>query len=182
MSKVSIPEEAILSKIYEIRGQKVMLDRDLAELYQVETRVLKQSVRRNIKRFPEDFMFEMDKEEFENWRSQNVTSSEDKKGLRYAPFCFTEQGVTMLSCVLNSDQAIEMNIRIVRTFTKMREMLLTHKDILSELEKIRKETGNNSKDIELIFKYLKQLEAVKQQELEQENRKPIGYKRPDEKD
>ncbi|KAA3645184.1 MAG: ORF6N domain-containing protein [Bacteroidetes bacterium] len=180
MSKVSIPEEVILSKIYEIRGQKVMLDRDLAELYEVETRVLKQSVRRNMKRFPEDFMFEMDKEEFENWRSQNVTSNEDRKGLRYAPFCFTEQGLTMLSCVLNSDRAIEMNIRIVRTFTKMREMLLTHKDILSELEKIRKETGSNSKDIELIFKYLKQLEAVKQQELDQKNREAIGYKRKNE--
>lgn len=176
MSELSIPDEVIISKIYEIRGQKVMLDRDLAELYEVETRVLKQAIRRNINRFPDDFMFEMDKEEFNNWRSQNVMSKADRKGLRYAPFCFTEQGVTMLSCALNSDQAIAMNIRIVRTFTKIREMLLTHKDILSELEKIKNEVGDHSKDIELIFKYLKQLEAAKQQEIEQQNRTPIGYK------
>ena len=129
-TEIAIPQEIILNKIYEIRGQKVMLDRDLAELYGVETKVLKQAVRRNIQRFPEDFMFEMLKDEFQNWRSQFVTSNSEKMGLRYTPFCFTEQGVTMLSCVLNSQRAIEVNIQIIRTFTKMREMILTHKDIL----------------------------------------------------
>src|SRR6187431_2124688 len=116
-----------------------MIDRDLADLYGVETRALKQAVRRNLSRFPGDFMFEMNKEEFEIWRSQNVTSNEDKLGLRHSPFCFTEQGVTMLSCILNSDRAIEVNIRVIRIFTKLREMLLTHKDILIKLEKIEKE-------------------------------------------
>lgn len=99
--------QIIKSKILIIRGNKVMLDRDLAELYGVETRVLKQAVRRNIKRFPDDFMFQLSKEEFVNWRSQNVMSNADKMGLRYPPFAFTEQGVAMLSSVLNSDKAID---------------------------------------------------------------------------
>ena len=178
MSKeIAIPEEVVMSKIYKIRGQKVMLDRDLAELYQVETKRLKEAVRRNISRFPEDFMFEMTKNEFEIWRSQIATSKSDQKGLRYVPFCFTEQGVTMLSCVLSSDRAIEVNIRIIRIFTKMREMLLTHKDILMELEIIKQKLGSNSNDIELIFTYLKQFEQAKQKELEQEQRIKIGFKK-----
>ncbi|WP_298764430.1 ORF6N domain-containing protein [uncultured Polaribacter sp.] len=105
-----IPDEIITNKIYLIRDQKVMLDRDLAELYEVETRVLKQAVKRKLNRFPEDFMFELNKIEFENWRSQFVTSNSDKMGLRYAPMVFTEQGVAMLSSVLNSDRAIAVNI------------------------------------------------------------------------
>ena len=98
-SSIVVADEVIMNKIYVVREQKVMIDRDLAELYQVETKRLKEAVRRNPKRFPKDFMFEMNKKEFENWRSQNASSKSDKKGLRYAPFCFTEQGVTMLSCV-----------------------------------------------------------------------------------
>ncbi|MEO5649857.1 MAG: ORF6N domain-containing protein [Ginsengibacter sp.] len=97
---IAAADEAIMNKIYVIRGKKVMIDRDLSELYEVETKRLKEAVRRNVNRFPKDFMFEMNKKEFENWRTQNATSKEDKQGLRYAPFCFTEQGVTMLSCVL----------------------------------------------------------------------------------
>ncbi len=108
-SSLLIPEERIMDKIYLIRDQKIMLDRDLALLYGVGTKVLKQAVKRNIQRFPEDFMFEMTKEELENWRSQFVTSNSERMGLRYAPFCFTEQGVTMLSCVLNSKRAINVN-------------------------------------------------------------------------
>ena len=123
---ISIPDEIIISKIYLIRDQKVMLDRDLAELYGVETKYLKRQVKRNFERFPVDFMFELNEKEFNDWRSQYVTSNSDKMGLRYAPFCFTEQGVTMLSCVLNSKTAIEVNIRIIRVFSKMREMILTH--------------------------------------------------------
>ena len=101
----TLPAERITSKIYFIRNQKVMLDRDLAELYGVETKVLKQAVRRNIKRFPKDFMFELTTKEFSDWRSQFVTSKSDKKGLRYEPMVFTEQGVAMLSSILNSDRA-----------------------------------------------------------------------------
>ena len=110
---IVLAEEAIISKIYLIRGQKVMIDRDLAGLYGVETKRLKEAVRRNASRFPSDFMFEMNKEEFEDWRTQNATSKEDKQGLRYAPFCFTEQGVTMLSCVLSRERAIAVNIQIM---------------------------------------------------------------------
>lgn len=174
---LAVPEAVIASKIYELRGLKVMIDRDLAELFGVETRVLKQAVRRNTNRFPEDFMFEMSKEELESWRSQNVTSKEDKKGLRYAPFCFTEQGVTMLSCVLNSERAIAVNIRIVRIFTKMREMLLTQKDLLLEMEEIRKKVSGQDEKIDLIFGYLKQF--IKEQETP---RKSIGYKTNSNKD
>ena len=108
----TVPIESIVSKIVFIRDEKVMLDRDLAELYGVETKVLKQAVRRNIKRFPGDFMFELTKKEFENWRSQFVTSNSDKMGLRYKPMAFTEQGVAMLSSVLHSNRAIEVNIAI----------------------------------------------------------------------
>ena len=154
---VQLVDETVMNKIFLIRNQKVMLDRDLAELYGIETKHLKQAVRRNIPRFPEDFMFEMNEVEFENWRSQNVTSNSDKLGLRYAPFCFTEQGVTMLSCILNSERAIAVNIQVIRIFTRMREMLLTHKDILWQLEKIEQKLSGHDKEIETIFHYLKQL-------------------------
>lgn len=149
-----------------------MIDRDLAELYGVGTKVLKQAVKRNIERFPKDFMFELTDDEFQNWRSQFVTSKSDIMGLRHAPFCFTEQGVTMLSCVLNSQKAIDTNIRIIRVFTKMREMLLTHKDILLKLEKFEKQLAINSEDIQLIFKALKKLLNPLR-----ELKRQIGYKR-----
>ena len=152
-----------------------MLDSDLAELYGVETRTMNQAVKRNESRFPKDFMFTLTSSEWENLKSQNVTSSWG--GRRKLPKVFTEQGVAMLSSVLNSETAIAVNIQIIRVFSRIREMLLTHKDILSELEKIKQTVSSNSKDIELIFQYLKQFEAAKQQELEQQNRKPIGYKR-----
>ena len=170
-----IPDEAIVSRIYLIRGQKVMLDRDLGELFGVATKALKQAVKRNIKRFPIDFMFELTNEEFQNWRSQIVTSKSDIMGLRYPPFCFTEQGVTMLSCILNSQRAIETNIRIIRVFSKMREMLLTHKDILIKLEQFEKQVVKNSEDIQLIFEALNQLLNPVQ-----EPRKRIGFKRKNE--
>jgi len=168
---ILVPDEVIMNKIYLIRGQKVMLDRDLATLYGVETKRLKEAVRRNIERFPKDFMFEMTKKELEAWRSETTLSEEDKKGLRYTPFCFTEQGVTMLSCVLNSQRAIEVNIRIIRIFTKLREIVLTHKDILLKLEQIEKQVTQNSKEIQIIFSALRQL-------LQQEDkpRERIGFK------
>ena len=173
--KVTIPDEIITNKIYIIREQKVMIDRDLAELYGVETKYLKRQVKRNKERFPEDFMFEMTKEEFQNWRSQFVTSnSSDKMGLRYAPYVFTEQGVAMLSSVLNSSRAIAVNIRIIRVFTKIREMLTDNLNIKLEIEEIKKKLSNQNKNIELVFSYLDELLEKK------ENQKPrpkIGYKK-----
>jgi len=166
----TIPDERIISKIYLIRGQKVMIDRDIAELYGVETKRLKEAVRRNIERFPEDFMFEMTKEEFKNWRTQFATSKSDVLGLRYTPFCFTEQGVTMLSCVLSSQRAIEVNIRIIRVFTRMKEMLLTHKDILLKLEQLEKQVVQNNEEIQMIFNAIKQLLNPPR-----EPRKKIGF-------
>ena len=117
MTKI-VPIESIVSKIIFLRGEKVLLDRDLAKLYRVQTKVLKQAVRRNIKRFPSDFMFELSKVEFEDWRSQFVTSNSDKMGLRYKSMAFTEQGVAMLSSVLKSERAIEVNIAIMRAFVR----------------------------------------------------------------
>jgi hypothetical protein len=133
-----IPSERILERIYLIRERKVMLDRDLAKLYGVKTKALKQAVRRNARRFPHDFMFELTKEEFENWRSQFVTSNGDKMGLRYRPMAFTEQGVAMLSSVLNSERAIQVNIVIMRVFTRFREMLETHEALRRKLEAMEK--------------------------------------------
>ncbi len=151
------PDEIVMSKIYLIRKQKVMIDRDLAELYGVETKVLKQAVRRNLNRFPNDFMFEMTRKELENWRSQFVTSNlESKMSLRYAPFCFTEHGVLMLSSVLNSQSAIQVNIQIMRIYTRLREMLYSHKDILLKMEEMNKRIGKQDKNIQLVFDYLNQ--------------------------
>lgn len=173
--KPIVPDEVIVSKIYVIRDQKVMLDRDLAELFGVETRVLKQAVRRNINRFPKDFMFEMTKEELAVWRSQNVTSKSDKKGLRYAPFCFTEQGVTMLSCVLNSGRAIEMNIIIVRIFVKLREMLSTSKELVVRMNEFEQKLEGQGEEIQVLFEYIKKLIEDKEQQVEQASRKKIGF-------
>ncbi len=172
-----LPDEIIISKIYMIRGKKVMIDRDLAELYDVETRVLNQAVRRNEKRFPEDFMFQMIKEEMENWKSQIVISNSEKMGLRKPPLVFTEQGVAMLSSVLNSDRAIMVNIQIMRVFTKMRELVETHREILHKLEHLEKKDIEQDEKIMLIFEYLKQLEKAKQEGLEFKNRPKIGFKK-----
>ena len=155
--QIEIPEEIIINKIYFIHDQKVMLDRDLAELYGVETKYLKRQVKRNQLRFPTDFMFELNDSEFKEWRSQNVTSNADKMGLRYAPYAFTEDGVSQLSTVLNSERAIKVNIQIIRLFSKMRKMLLTHKDILLKLEKIEKQLSNHDDDLEMVFNTLKEL-------------------------
>jgi len=170
---VLIPDERIMDKIFLIRGQKVMLDRDLAELYGLDTKVLKQQVRRNLNRFPDDFMFELTKEEFENWRSQFVTSNSDRMGLRYSPMVFTEHGVLMLSSVLNSKKAIAVNIQIMRIFTRMRQMLTDTLSLKLEVEEIRKKVQNQDKNIELVFSYLDEL--INKQE-EQPPCKRIGYK------
>ncbi len=166
-----LPDEIIISKIYLIRGQKVMLDRDLAEMYGVETRTLNQAVKRNIDRFPKDFMFQLTIEEFENWKSQIVISNSEKMSLRKPPFAFTEQGVSMLSGVLNSPVAIQVHIQIIRIFSKMRELLLTNKEILLKLETLENDVKGNKADIAAIFSALRQL-------IEQPSpkRKMIGFK------
>ena len=170
-NKIEIHEGIITNKIYIIRNQKVMIDRDLAELYGVETRVLKQAVKRNIERFPEDFMFELSNEEFTNWRSQYVTSSHG--GNRYIPFAFTEQGVAMLSSVLNSKKAIEVNIKIIRVFTKIRQSLSDNLNLAIEIEEIKKKLTSQSKNIELVFSYLDKLFDKK----ENLKRTKIGFKK-----
>ncbi len=149
-----------------------MLDKDLAEMYGVETKVFNQSVKRNLERFPQDFMFELTAKEWEILRSQIVTSSWG--GLRYKPKAFTEQGVAMLSSILNSKTAIEVNIQIIRVFIKMRQYALTHKDILVQLSKLEKEAKGNSKDIENIFAVLKEL--IEKQNKPAPKREPIGFK------
>ncbi len=169
-----IPDEVVINKIYFLRNQKVMLDRDLATLYGIETRVLKQAVRRNIVRFPEDFMFELTKEEFENWRSQFATSNSDKMGLRYAPMVFTEHGVLMLSSVLSSEKAIQTNIQIIRIFTKIRQMLVDTTELRLDVETIKKKIENQGKNIELVFQYLDKLIEKKETKIE---RAKIGYKK-----
>lgn len=172
---VAPPDAAITGRIHVIRGQKVMLDRDLAELYGVETKHLKRQVRRNINRFPEDFMFELTKEEFEDWRSQFVTSnSGDWMGLRYLPMAFTEQGVAMLSSVLNSEQAILVNIHIIRVFSRMREVMLTQQDILHKLEQLEQRTDGHDVDIAAILRALRQLT-----ERPSPPRRPLGFKPQD---
>lgn len=155
-----IPGERVESKIYLIRSQKVMLDRNLAGLYGVETRVLKQAVKRNPSRFPGDFMFELSKDEFAVWRSQFVTSNADKKGLRWRPFAFTEQGIAMLSSVLNSERAIQVNIIIMRAFIKMRQLVASHKEILGKLNELESKTDINSANIQLIFKTIRKMLIV----------------------
>jgi hypothetical protein len=138
LSPSIIPYDIVVNKIYYLRNSKVMLDRDLAELYGVETKRLKEAVKRNISRFPDDFMFEMTKEELTIWRSQFATSKSDHRGLRYSPFCFTEQGVAMLSSVLNSEKAINVNIEIIRIFARIRQMLVDNTELKLAVEKLEK--------------------------------------------
>jgi hypothetical protein len=170
-NSITIPDEIITSKIYLIRNLKVMIDKDLAELYAVETKQLKRQVRRNIERFPEDFMFELSEQEFENLRSQIGTSNWG--GTRYLPMAFTEQGVAMLSSVLNSPTAIKVNIQIIRVFTKIRGILTDTFSMKLEIEEIKKKLNNHSKNIELVFNYLDELVDKKDNTAP---RKKIGYK------
>lgn len=175
---MSVPEEAIIGKIYLIRGRKVMLDRDLAALYGVETRMLNQAVRRNQRRFPVDFMFQLTAEELSNWKSQIVISNKEKLGLRKPPLAFTEQGVAMLSSVLNSETAIDVNIQIMRIYSKMRAMLMTNQEILLKLEQLERQTFQNTEDIQAVFNHLKQFLIP----VEQLERRWIGFRRKGEED
>jgi hypothetical protein len=171
--QIAIPDEIITSKIYLIKDKKVMLDQDLANLYDVETKRLNEQVRRNIKRFPTDFMFQLSVGEFKNLKSQFATSSWG--GRRTPPYAFTEQGVAMLSGILNSERAINVNIQIMRVFTRVREILMDSLSARIEIEEIKKKLKNQDKNIELVFSYLDEL--IEKQK-EPEPRKQIGYKLP----
>ena len=171
-----VMEQKILNRIYVVRGQKIMLDEDLAEMYKVETKRLNEQVKRNQKRFPRDFMFTLTEKEYENLKSQFATSSWG--GRRKLPNAFTEQGIAMLSSILNSDVAIAVNIRIIRVFTKLREYALTHKEILLQLAKLEKEVKGNSTDIENIFMVLKELIEKQSKPVQPGN--TIGFRRNDE--
>ena len=162
-----IPIERVNEKIYLIRGVRVMLDRDLAELYGVETKVFKQAVKRNISRFPDDFMFELTNDEFRNWRSQFVTSKSDQIGLRYKPMVFTEQGVTMLSSVLRSKRAIKANIQIMRVFIKLRQMYISHEDLKQKIIAMERKYD---KQFQIVFEAIKQL-----LEEDEKPKQKIGY-------
>jgi len=163
---IVIPSERIISRIFLVRGRKAMIDRDLAELYEVKTKVLNLAIKRNISRFPLDFMFQLSEKEFKNLRSQIETSSWG--GRRYLPYAFTEQGVAMLSSVLNSDKAIQVNIQIIRTFTKLRELLATNTKLRLKIENMEKKYDSKLKQV---FDLLKQLLMQEEKPKEQ-----IGFK------
>ncbi len=173
MNQLILSEEYIATTIYTIRGQKVVIDRDIARLYGVETKQLKRSGSRHKNRFPADFMFEFSNEELQNWRSQFVTSNSEKMGLRYAPMAFTEQGVAMLSSVINSPRAIEVNIAIMRTFVKMRQWIMNNEDLAHKLQTFETTLEEHGVAIETLFETLDQLSISK----EEIPRTIIGFKK-----
>jgi len=175
-SALVVPDEIVMNKILLIRGKKVMIDRDLAELYGVTTKQMNQQVKRNLKRFPEDFMFQLT----ENEKEGVVTKCDHLVPLKYSPvlpYAFTEYGAVMLASVLNSERAIDVNIQIVRIFTQMRDMMAANKEILSKLEQLERKVTGHDEDIRVIFVYLKQLLNPPN-----EPRPRIGFRRKDEKD
>lgn len=169
---VKVPDDIIMNQIYYIRGQKVMLDSDLAELYGVLTKQLKRQVNRNITRFPDDFMFAINEQEFKILRSQFGTLRHGQHP-KYLPYAFTEQGVAMLSGILSSERAIAVNIQIMRIFTRIRQMLSDNTELRLEIEKIKKKMDNHDKNIEQVFQYLDELIDKKENP---KDRKQIGYK------
>lgn len=161
--KALIPQEQIESKIYLIRGKKVMLDKDLAELYGVKTGRLNEQVNRNKKRFPGDFMFQLNKEEYENLKSQNATSSWG--GTRKLPFAFTENGVAMLSGALNSDKAIEVNIQIMRTFTMIRRLIDTHREVAQKISQLERKYEHHDFQIQRLFDKIKEIPLSRKEKI-----------------
>jgi hypothetical protein len=174
-----VADEVIMDKIYWIRSHKVMLDTDLAELYEVETKQLKRQVRRNLLRFPADFMFELTRDEYGTLRSQFGTLEKGAHS-KYSAMAFTEAGVSMLSSVLNSDRAIRVNIQIIRIFTRIRQMLADNTELRLEIEKIKNKLDNHDKNMEVVFQYLDEL-LERKNEPEPKPREPIGYKVPSKK-
>ncbi len=165
---VLLPDERIQNRIFLLRGKKVMFDRDLAELYGVKTQVLNQAVQRNIRRFPGDFMFQLTRRETKIWISQIVISKHQEKGVRKCPFVFTEQGIAMLSTVLRSERAILVNIQIIRTFTKLRELMATNKELREKIEQLERKYDSQFK---IVFDVIKRLIV------EEEKPKPlIGFR------
>jgi len=179
--------QQIFQKICEIRGQKVMLDFDLAELYGVEKKVLNQAVKRNIDRFPPDFMFQLTKkEEVTILRSQFVTANPQSTGnqgsveskfskVRFLPYAFTEQGVAMLSSVLNSKEAIKINIAIMRAFVEVRKFFFSNQDLLIKVSELANKVGEHDQYIKTLYDYLKSFDDEQKRRIEWENRKPIGF-------
>jgi hypothetical protein len=176
-SFAKIAEETILEKVYVIRAVKVMLDKDLAEMYNVETFRLNEAVKRNFLRFPPDFMFKLTQVEFKSLISQNAISNKPGRGgTRKLPNVFTEQGVAMLSSVLNSETAIQVNIQIIRVFTKMKQLILDNKDLALKIEKVEQNLVKHDDDIKIIFQYLKNLLIQ-----ETKPKKTIGFPYPNKK-
>jgi len=166
----------IHNKIYEIRGQKIMLDFDLAELYEVETKVLNQAVKRNSERFPKDFMFRLTVEEWKHMRSQFVTAYQDKRNIKATPFAFTEHGVTMLASVLRSEKAIKMNIAIVRAFIALRQFALNYKDLAEQVKELQGTVDNHNGQLNQIYDALENLLDDKTSQKKWEEREKIGFK------
>jgi hypothetical protein len=174
--KELVPQEVVERRILVIRGQKVMLDRDLAKLYGIQTGRLNEQVSRNLGRFPEDFMFQLTKEEFENWISQFAISNQDKMGLRRRPYAFTEHGILMLSSVLNSERAVQVNIAIMRAFVKLKQAFDTHKELAEKLKELEGEVGKHNKLIIEIFEIIKQLTPLPLPPPRPE--RPLGFGKP----
>jgi len=173
--QIAIAEEIIISKIYNVRGKQVMLSYDLAELYQVETRMLNQQVKRNIGRFPERYMFQLTQNEYDRLRSQNVILKRGQH-LKYMPYAFTEHGLLMLSSVLKSSRAEKVNMLIVDTFVKIRELIFLNKDLVLQLEQVRNRLNRHDNQITVILEYLSQIEKAKEKEFKQKKRPRIGFK------
>lgn len=172
-SELMIADEVVMSKIYFIRGQKVMLDMDLADLYQVETKGLKRAVNRNLDIFPTHFMFELTEAEFASWKSQTGNSTTGRGGIRYLPMAFTEYGVLQLSNVLKSTRARQMSVRIIEVFVKLQKMIADNTGLRLALDKMEKRTENNTKNIELVFQYLDELIEKKEKP---KSKSKIGFK------
>jgi len=173
-NKIQIPVQHIEQKIHLIRGIKIMLDSDLAELFGVETRVLTQAMKRNIDRFPEDFMFQLTTKEWDVLRSQIETSKKGHGGRRYPPYAFTEHGATMLASVLKSKRAVEVSILVVRAFMRLREILTTHKEITRKLTELERKLTGHDRDIKMIFDAINQLMKPLPS-----NKRKIGFERKD---
>lgn len=171
---LAIPHEVIANKIILLRGQKVMIDSDIAKLYKVETKRLNEQVKRNRERFPETFMFQLTEEEFDNLKSQNATSSWG--GRRTLPYVFTEHGILMLANILKNEIAIKVSIRIIEVFVKIRKVFSAHQDIILRLNTLEGSLKNHESIIVEIYRYIKQIEEDKRVEIEQNKRQRIGYK------
>jgi phage regulator Rha-like protein len=182
--------QSIQNRIYEIRGERVMIDKDLAALYETETKALNLAVKRNIKRFPKDFMFQLSKEEFEDLRFQFETSEKDDQplrlqtetskgrgGTRYLPYAFTEQGVAMLSGILNSDKAINMNIAIMRAFVEVRRVLLKQNDLREQMKEIKERLGEHDEQLNQIYNAMENLLDEKAAQKKWDERERIGFKK-----